>query len=162
MRLDRDDVDLDNELITVRDSKHGKSRLVPLHPSATTALGDYARRRDALCPRPATSAFFLSGAGTPLNHTNAGSTFAELRAEVGITAPAGRRRPRLTDLRHSFAVTTLVTWYAAGVDVPARLPTLSTYLGHVSPASTYWYLEASNELMSAAADLLEQSWQVRS
>lgn len=162
MRLDRDDVDLDNELITVRDSKHGKSRLVPLHPSATTALGDYARRRDALCPRPATSAFFLSGAGTRLNHTNAGSTFAKLRAEVGITAPAGKRRPRLTDLRHSFAVTTLVTWYATGADVPARLPALSTYLGHVSPASTYWYLEASNELMSAAADLLERSWQVRS
>lgn len=162
MRLDRDDVALGNDLITVRNSKGGKSRLVPLHPSATAALADYARHRDKLCPHPATPAFFLSGAGTRLNLTNATSTFAHLRGQVGITAPAGRRPPRLTDLRHSFAVSTLADWYAAGVDVPARLPVLSAYLGHVSPASTYWYLQASAELMGAAVDRLERSWQVPS
>lgn len=157
MRLDRADVDLDADLITVRNSKYGKSRLVPLHPSATASLGDYTRRRDELWPHPRVSAFFLSGAGTRLNLTNATKTFASLRAEVGITAPEGRRAPRLTDLRHSFAVATLTGWYAAGVDVPARLPSLSAYLGHASPASTYWYLEASSELLSAAAELLERS-----
>jgi len=161
MRLDSTDVDLEDDLLTVRDSKHGKSRLVPLHPSATAELRRYAGRRDGLCPRPATPALFLSGAGTRLNHTNAGSTFADLRDAAGITAPAGRRPGRLTDLRHSFAVATLITWYADGVEVPARLPALSTYLGHASPASTYWYLSASPQLMSAAAGLLERSWQTR-
>jgi integrase/recombinase XerD len=159
MRLDSDDVDLDDDLLTVRHSKHGKSRLVPLHTTTTAALRDYTRRRDVLCPDPATLSFFLSGAGTRLNHTNASTTFAGLLADAGIVSPAGRRRPRLTDLRHSFAVATLVTWYADGVDVPARLPALSTYLGHVSPASTYWYLEASAELMAAAARRLERAWQ---
>ena len=133
MRLDRGYVDLDDNLLTVRNSKHGKSRLVPLHPSTSTELRGYAARRDELCPRPASPAFFLSGAGTRLNHTNASSTFAGLRAAAGVAAPAGRRPPRLTDLRHSFAVATLVTWYADGADVPARLPALSTYLGHSSP-----------------------------
>lgn len=160
MRLDCDDVDLDDNLLKVRDSKLGKSRLVPLHPSATEHLRGYATRRDQLCPHSTSPAFFLSGAGTRLNHTNASSTFAGLRGTAGITAPTGRRRPRLTDLRHSFAVATLVDSYAAGVDVPTRLPALSAYLGHVSPASTYWYLEASTKLMSAAAQLLERSWQV--
>jgi integrase/recombinase XerD len=162
MRLDRGDVDLDEDLLTVRNSKLGKSRLVPLHPSATAALRGYTVHRDRLCPRPATPAFFLSGAGTRLNHTNASSTFAGLRHVAGITAPPGRRPARLTDLRHSFAVATLITWYADGVDVPARLPALSSYLGHASSASTYWYLQACPELMRAAADLLERSWQVGS
>ena len=84
----------------------------------------------------------LDARGSGLNHTNASSTFAGLRTAAGVAAPAGRRPPRLTDLRHSFAVATLVTWYADGADVPARLPALSTYLGHASPASTYWYLHA--------------------
>lgn len=162
MRLDREDVDLDDDLLTVRDSKHGKSRLLPLHTSTTAQLRSYASRRDELCPRPATPAFFLSGTGTRLNHTNASTTFVGLCTAAGVTAPADRRRPRLTDLRHSFAVATLVAWYADGADVPARLPALSTYLGHVSPASTYWYLEASTELMASAAGQLERSWQDRS
>lgn len=162
MRLDRDDVEFDDDLLTVRNSKHGKSRLVPLHPSTTAQLRGYAKHRDELCPHTATVAFFLSGAGTRLNHTNASSTFADLRTAAGISAPPRQRQPRMTDLRHGFAVTTLITWYADRVDVPSRLPALSTYLGHASPASTYWYLQASPQLMSAAADLLERSWQDRS
>ena len=158
MRLDRCDIDFGDGTLTVRHSKHGKSRLVPLHPTTTAALRVYARRRDELCSHPAAPAFLLSGAGTRLNHTNASSTYAGLLADAGIATPTGRRRPRLTDLRHSFAVATLVTWYADGADVPARLPALSAYLGHVGPASTYWYLEASGQLMSAAADRLELSW----
>jgi integrase/recombinase XerD len=158
MRLDRGDVDLDDHVLAVLHSKHGKSRLVPLHPTASAALTAYARRRDRLCPTPAAPAFFLSGAGTRLNHTNASTTFAGLLAAAGVVAPEGRRRPRLTDLRHSFAVATLVSWYADRADVPARLPALSAYLGHVSPASTYWYLEASAELLSAAACRRESCW----
>lgn len=162
MRLDRCDADLDDGVLTVRHSKHGKSRLVPLHPTTTAALRVYARRRDELCPHPVAPAFLLSGAGTRLNHTNASSTYAGLLIETGIAIPPGRRRPRLTDLRHSFAVATLVSWYADGADVPGRLPALSAYLGHVGPASTYWYLEASGQLMSAAANRLELSWSEQS
>ncbi|KXX62319.1 tyrosine-type recombinase/integrase [Rhodococcus sp. LB1] len=159
MGLDRDDVHLDDSLLIVRHSKFDKSRQVPLHQTTADALEDYARRRDELCPHPAVPCFFLSGAGTRLNHTNMSTTFAGLLAAAGVTAPPGRRRPRLYDLRHSFAVATLVAWYADDAPVPGRLPALSTYLGHVKPSSTYWYLESSPELMAAAAGRLERFWQ---
>ncbi|MEU9289043.1 tyrosine-type recombinase/integrase [Streptomyces sp. NPDC048275] len=133
-------------------------RQVPLHPTTVGQLADYQRRRDELCPCPSTEAFFLSGAGTRLNHTNASKTFTRLLKAVDLTAPAGAGRPRLYDLRHTFAVTTLVNWYAADVDVAHRLPALSTYLGHVSPATTYWYLHACPQLMTAAAERLGRAW----
>lgn len=161
MRLDRDNVALDDGVVTVHRSKHGKSRLVPVHPSTTEALRGYADRRDELCPRPSTPAFFLSGAGTRLNHTNTSTTFAGLRETAGIVTPPGRRPARLYDLRHSFAVATLVAWHEEGVDVQRRLPALSSYLGHDKPSATYWYLEAAPELMALAAARLEGHLGVR-
>lgn len=156
MSLDRADVDLAEGMLMVRNSKFGKSRHIPLHPTTTVALGRYARRRDELCLRPAALSFFLSGAGTRLNHTNASTTFAGLLRVTGIVAPPGGRRPRLYDLRHSFAVATLLTWYEDDLDVPARLPALSTYMGHAAPSATYWYLQAAPELMALAARRLER------
>lgn len=158
MGLDRTEVDLDRGVLLVHGTKFGKSRLVPLHPTAVEQLAGYQRRREELCPRPATEAFFLSGAGTRLNHTNASKTFNRLLKAAGITTPPGAAKPRLYDLRHSFAVTTLVNWYAADADVAHRLPALSTYLGHVSPATTYWYLHACPQLMTAAAERLDRTW----
>jgi integrase/recombinase XerD len=155
MALDRADADLAEGVLTIRSSKLGKSRLVPLHPTTTAALARYAIRRDQLCPHPITQAFFLSGAGTRLNHTNSSTTFTGLLAAAGIAAPEGERRPRLYDLRHSFAVATVARWHAEGAEVQARLPVLSTYLGHVRPSSTYWYLQAAPELLTAAAARLE-------
>jgi integrase/recombinase XerD len=155
MALDRADVGLGDGTLLIRRSKLGKSRLVPLHLSTTAALASYADCRDRLCPRPATAAFFLSGAGTRLNHTNVSGTFAGLLAAAGISAGPGTRRPRLYDLRHSFAVATLARWHADGADAQARLPVLATYLGHVQPSSTYWYLQAEPELLAAAATRLE-------
>jgi integrase/recombinase XerD len=157
MALDREDVDLRERVLIVPGSKFGKSRLVALHRSAVAALEGYARRRDRLCPHPGSASFLLSGAGTRLNHPNASTTFARLLDDAGIATPPGRARPRLYDLRHTFAVT-LVGWYAAGVDVAARLPALSTYLGHVKPASTYYYLHATPELMAQAAARLEHHY----
>jgi integrase/recombinase XerD len=156
MNLDRPDVDLAEGVLTVRCSKLGKSRLVQLHATTTAALARYAARRDQLRPRATTPSFFLSGAGTRLNHTNASTTFAGLIDDAGITTPSGQRRPRLTDLRHSFAVATLITWHTDGADVQSRLPVLSTYLGHVKPSTTYWYLEAAPELLAVAAARLER------
>ena len=158
MGLDRADADLDRGVLLVHGTKFGKSRLVPLHPTTVEQLADYQRRRENLCPRPTTEAFFLSGAGTRLNHTNASKTFNRLLKAAGVTAPPGAAKPRLYDLRHSFAVTTLVNWYDAEADVAHRLPALSTYLGHVSPATTYWYLHACPQLMQAAAERLERTW----
>ena len=156
MALDRPDVDLEEGMLTIWRSKLGKSRQVPLHETTTAALAAYAARRDELCPRPATPSFFLSGGGTRLNHTNTSTTFAGLLEAAGIATPPGRRRPRLYDLRHSFAVATLVAWHAEGADVQARLPVLSTWMGHTKPSTTYWYLQAAPQLLAVTALRLER------
>lgn len=161
-RLDRADVDLDERLLTVRDSKFGKSRLVPIHSSTVTALSDYLATRDRSRTLPNTPAVFVSTLGTRLDHTNLAHTFGQLITTAGIQTPAGQRRPRLHDLRHSLCMMVLLGWYRDGVDVQARLPWLSTYLGHVDPKSTYWYLTGSPELLALAADRLEGAFGGRS
>ncbi len=155
--LDKGEVDLNAELLTVVDGKFGKSRQVPLHPSTAAMLRAYSVRRDLLCPTPATRSFFVSTTGTRLLVGGVDHVFTQLLALAGIPTPPGRRRPRVHDLRHSFAVATLLDWYRDGVDVHARLPVLSTFLGHVAPASTWWYLHAAPELLALAAQRLETS-----
>jgi len=156
--LDRDHVDVDTGVLVVADSKFGKSRQVFLHASTIAALRGYQRRRDHWCPTPAAPSFFVSTRGTRLDAHNLPHTFAELVHSAGIRAPAGRRRPRLHDLRHSFTIATLLDWYRDGGDVQARLPLLSTWLGHVDPKSTYWYLQAVPELLALAAGRLEHTF----
>jgi len=155
LALDRDDIDLDTAVLTVNAGKHGRARLVPLHPTTVAALRGYLRRRDELYPRPATPALFLSAAGTRKRYTCLRETFARLLRHAGVRPRSARCRPRLHDMRHSFAVHTLIDWYRDGGDVPARLPLLSTYLGHRDPAYTYWYLHAAPELLTEAAHRLD-------
>jgi integrase len=157
IRLARADVSLDDALLTVVNTKFGKSRLVPLHPDTAGMLRRYAARRDELCPAPATDAFFLSSTGSPLLISSIDATFGRLLGMAGITVPAGHARPRVHDLRHSMAVSTLVEWYRSGADVAARMPSLSTWLGHGDPASTFWYLHASPELLALAAGMLQDN-----
>lgn len=154
--LDRQDVDARERLLLVRGSKFGKSREVALHSTAVKALLAYARKRDSFLPHPRSPAFFLSQKGTRLLYNNVHRTFIRLvRAScLGDDQP---NRPRIHDLRHSFAVNTLLDWYRRGRDVEAQLPLLSTYLGHVSPVTTYWYLSAAPELLALAAERLERS-----
>jgi integrase len=152
--LDRDDVDLPEGLLVVRDAKFGKTRLVPVHDSTAEALGAYVSQRDECCPHPSTAAFFVSMAGTRIIHTTVNAVFRKLVSETGIERP-GVRRPRPHDLRHTFAVRVLLGWYRAGDNIGARLPSLSTYLGHTKPASTYWYLSAVPELLALAGERLE-------
>lgn len=154
-RLNRGDVDLAGGVLAIRDSKCHKDRMVPIHASVVRALSAYARRRDELCPSPSTQAFLVSVTGDRLKGPAVCKPFAGLVAEAGIVPSPSRRRPRLSDLRHSFAVATLVDWYGQGADVQRRLPVLSTYMGHLNPQHTYWYLEACPELMSVAARRLE-------
>ena len=151
IRLDRDDIDWAEGVLTVRDSKFGKSREVPLHPSALDALRSYAQRRDRLCPRPGTAAFFVSPAGARLVYNTVQPTFARIAGDAGVGPQPPRRRARLHDMRHAFACTALLGWYRDGADVQANLPLLSTYLGHGNPSSTYWYLSAVPELLALAA-----------
>jgi integrase/recombinase XerD len=138
----------------VWNSKFGKSRRLPLHASTTEALTSHARRRDELCPHPRADSFFVSLRGTRLDHSVVDAVFRTLIQSSG-TGRAARSRPRAHDLRHSFAVKTLTSWYRSGADVGALLPSLSTYMGHVSPSSTYWYLQAAPELLALAAERLE-------
>jgi integrase len=154
VRLDRDDLDWDEGVLVVRQSKFGKSRNVPLSPCTMAALAAYARCRDDLLPRPREASFFLSAAGTRLIYTTICEVFRALcdGAGVGVGSPV---RPRIHDLRHTFAVRTLSGWYRAGEDVEARLSWLSTYLGHRDPRYTYWYLSAAPELLALAAGRLE-------
>lgn len=154
--LDRTDLDSKEGTLTVRDGKFGKSREVPLHPSTLDALKEYVRQRNRRFCRPRSPAFFLSLAGTRLIYRDVHPTFLRLVEWAGL-GERKPRRPRIHDLRHSFAVHTLADAYRAGLDVERQVPVLSTYLGHVSPSSTYWYLSAVPELLGVAARRLEKS-----
>lgn len=154
IRLDQADLDTDDQTLVVRDTKFGKTRLVPLHPTTTEALTIYQREHRPRA-KPTTPALFVSTAGTRIIYNNVHATWLQLCRQAGLEPLSARCRPRPHDLRHHFAVTTLIGWHRDGENVHARLPELSTYLGHISPSSTYWYLQAVPELMALAADLLE-------
>jgi integrase len=149
-----DDVDLDSGVLTVGGWKASPQRLVPLHPSTTQTLGDYAEVRDRRFPTPRTDTFFVSAVGTPLIREGVEETFRQLTTTIGIRTETVR--PRIHDLRHAFAVGRLVDWYRSGQDPAGKLPVLSTYLGHINPAGTYWYLSAVPELMALAAQRLDR------
>jgi len=155
IRLGRDDVLLDEGWLRVIEGKLGKSREVPLAPSTVEALRRFTAIRDQLCPVLRHDSFFCSTAGTRLTYARVRLTFSELCQRADVTATSPRCRPRLHDFRHRFAVETLVCWQEAGADVGALLPLLSTVMGHVNPASTYWYLTCTPELMAPVAARLE-------
>jgi len=155
LRLDRDDVDLDAGLVDITQTKFNKSRRLPLRDSTVAALTDYISERDRFFPRPTQPSLFVSTVGTRLADRRVRAVFAHLVNHVGLEPRSGSSRPRIHGLRHSFAVTTLLDWYRSGVNVAARMPLLSAYLGHTSPASTYWYLSAVPELLALAASRLE-------
>ncbi|WP_330350944.1 tyrosine-type recombinase/integrase [Streptomyces sp. NBC_00582] len=150
IKLDRDDINWTEGVLHIRESKFGKSRLVPLQDSATNALREYDRLRERLMPRPKDPAFFVSLTGKRLIYACVHPVFGALvdTAGVGLDAP---HRPRLHELRHTFAVRTLLQWYRTEDSIQAKIPSLSTYMGHREPACTYWYLSAAPELLALAA-----------
>ena len=158
LALDTGDVDLQTGILTIRESKFGKSRFVPISDSTRTALADYAKRRDKICPRPATQSFLVSERGKRVPGGVARRTFARMSCSIGLRVPTESRRmgrgPRLQDFRHSFATRRLIQWYRAGLDVGRELPKLATYLGHVDVGHTYWYIEAVPELLQLATERL--------
>jgi integrase len=155
LNLDRSDVDLGHGILTIRRTKFGKSRHVPVHPSTVDALKQYVEKRDRILSK-STQAFFVSERGVRITDCMARYTFARLSQQLGlrVIAKSHGRGPRLHDMRHRFAACTLIHWYRAGLDVERELPKLATYLGHVHINETYWYLEAVPELLQLATDRL--------
>ena len=158
LALDREDVDRKEGILSIRQSKFRKSRLVPVHVSTRDVLADYAKGRNRIFPRPKTVAFFVSERGTRVTKWAVQYNFVKVSTEIGIRAQTKGRRlgrePRLHDMRHRFAARTLVDWYRAGIDVEREMHKLSTYLGHVHVNETYWYLEAVPELLELATQRL--------
>jgi integrase len=160
--LELQDVDLEAAVLTIRNAKFGKTRLVPLHASTCKVLADYiARREHHWAGRPVSSYLFVSSWGNRLDSGQIHRAFYALSRQIGLRGATDRHGPRLHDLRHRFATNTLVSWYRSDQDPERRLPLLSAYLGHVHIADTQWYLEGSPELMREAMRRLEQRWEDR-
>jgi integrase/recombinase XerD len=156
--LDVTDFDDHTETVIVRAGKFGKSRLLPVHSTTAEGLRRYLTEREQLLRANKLAdrgVLFISAAGTRLDHSSAQKRWRTIRAMAELTPRSANCRPRIHDLRHSFAVATLLDWYRRGADVSALLPTLSTYLGHVDPKSTYWYLSAAPELLELAGQRLD-------
>ena len=160
--LELQDIDLKAAVLTVRSAKFGKSRLVPFHASTRDVLADYIARRERLWSgRPVSSYLFVSGLGNRLDTGEIHRTFYSLSRQIGLRGLSDSHGPRLHDMRHRFAVKTLLCWYRSDEDAERRLPILSAYLGHVHVADTFWYLSAWPELMREAMTQLERRWEER-
>ena len=160
LNLKRQDTDLNQGILTIRQTKFNKTRLVPLHTSTMNLFADYAERRDGLVPKPSSTCFLLNDHGRPLEISAVHRTFYALSRQTGLRGPADHTGPRLHDFRHRFAVNTLIHWYRDDADIERRMPVLSTFLGHAHAADTYWYLSVHPELMGLATSRLEQRWEV--
>jgi integrase len=156
LALDVGDIDVDERLLTIRHTKFGKSREVPVHSSTVAALRAYLQRADRPRATMRPAAVFVSLAGTRLRYCNVAWTFHRLVLRAGLAPRSTTCRPRIHDLRHRFAVQTLLDAYRTGEDTQPRLPLLSTYLGHVDPGKTYWYLSAAPELLELAGRRLQR------
>jgi integrase len=160
--LKLEDADLKASVLTIRGTKFGKTRLVPLHASTCKVLANYiAKRQRHWSGRAVSSYLFVSSWGNRLANADCHQTFYALSRQIGLRGASDSHGPRLHDMRHRFATDTLVRWYRSGEDPERRLPLLSAYLGHVHVADTQWYLEGSPELMREAMRRLEQRWEDR-
>jgi integrase len=157
LRLQNTDVDLADGLLHIRHGKGDRSRWVPLHSTAAQALRRYVKRRNEVYPHPATDTFFLTADGTAMHYRRALHDFWRLRKRVGWSALSHLRRPRLHDLRHTFAVRRLLLWYRQHRNVDHHIAALATYMGHVKFTDTYWYLTAIPELMALVTSRFEKS-----
>jgi site-specific recombinase XerD len=158
LKLEQADVDLCEGILTIRQTKFGKTRLIPLHTSTRDVVADYARRRDRFLRSASSPCFLLNDHGRRLDLSAVRRTFYDLSRQIGLRQPEDHKGPRLHDFRHRFAVHTLIQWYRSDEDIEQRLPVLSTFLGHGHVADTYWYLSVHPELMGLATRRLEMRW----
>jgi integrase/recombinase XerD len=162
LKLRPGDIDWNARVLTIHQAKFGKSRLVPLHATTVKALATFVRHRDRFFAQlhspPKLAYLFVTSRGTPIHVTQVNRVFLTISRQIGLRAPNARRGPRLHDLRHRFAVETLLRWYRQGEQPDRLLPILATYLGHTHVSGTYWYLSSTPELMQAAGQRLERRW----
>ncbi len=156
LSLNRENFNWKEGLVTIRCAKGNRHRTIPLHHSTVGALQQYGRLRDGVCPHPPGGSFFVTAKGLALPYNTVNDWFVQLRGQMGWRGDSDQRRPRLHDLRHYFAIRTLLNWYRSNTDVEKQLPLLATYLGHVHVRDTYWYLSAAPELLAAAAARWQQ------
>ena len=153
------DVDLKSGVLTIRQSKFGKSRLVPLHVTAVAALQRYRRERDRHARATPETPLFIGSRGQrlgqPLGDHQVHLIFDQLRRQLGWVGRGAHGMPRIHDLRHSFAARRMLLWHQQGVDLNQRMLALSTYLGHAKVSNTYWYLTAVPELMAIVGKRFE-------
>ena len=155
-RLTTDDTDLVNGILTIRETKFHKSRLVPLHPTTTQALVRYVERRDACLAAPRSEYFFRTEHSPRLTPTAVGKTFRRIRRRLDWTGHGRTRQPRIHDLRHSFITRRLLRWHQDGADVDRKMLALATYVGHARVTDTYWYCTAVPELLASTARRFER------
>lgn len=156
LKLTRDHVDLIRGVLHIEQTKFCKSRLVPMHPTTTRALRRYASARDR-DPAPCRAVcFFVGRHGCPLPYSTVRSVFRCLCRQLGWHGNGTLHRPRIHDLRHSFACRRLLRWYRQGIDVHQAIAALSTYLGHGKVTDTYWYLTATAPLLALAGRRFER------
>lgn len=158
LNLAVNDVDFKTNILTVHNSKFGKSRLIPLDQSTINALSDYLKARHDVLAGSSIDYYFISKKMSQVSYDWVRYHFRQLITSIGINNVPGNPRPRIHDLRHYFAISTISNWYENGQDVNSKLPILSAYLGHVETRDTYWYISACPRLMNAATKRLEESW----
>lgn len=159
LNLDLEDIDLDNGVLTIRNTKFGKSRLVPVHTTTRAVLKLYLEQRNAFLAGRIVRPFFISPLGRRITHSTLSQSFRRLSRKLGIRSVSGATGPRLHDMRHTMAVEVLRQCYGTGADPERRLPALSTYLGHTHLNYTYWYLHQNPSLMQQAVTRLEHHWE---
>ena len=156
LTLKQDHVDLAQRVMRIEQTKFRKSRLVPFHPTAAEAMHRYARERERQPMGRASGAFFIGSHGQALPYPTVQYTFRQLRTQLGWRANGMLPKPRIQDLRHSFACARLLRWYQQGIDVDHAIAALSTYMGHGKVTDTYWYLTGKPQLLSIAGERFER------
>jgi integrase len=154
LSLRRESVDLKRGLITIRESKFKKSRKIPIHASVKRALKKYAIYRDRYFARVSSPFFFVTKRGQALKARSFRKAFNKTLVLAGLKGEKNHK-PRIMDLRHTFAVKTLVRCHKTKRDASATILALATYLGHVNPINTYWYFSATSELLNQINNRLE-------
>ena len=154
--LNREDLDIKNNWIIVRNSKYDKSRLLPLHPTTMQQLKKYSKIRDQFPVRDI-NAFFLSDHGKRITEWSTRFAFIQISKQIGLRGQFDSNGPRIHDIRHTFAVKALLNWYRKGINIDQKITLLSTYLGHKKPTDTYWYMTGTAELLAQATNRLEKN-----
>lgn len=148
LALDCESVDLTHGIITIRESKYRKSRKIPIHTSTVKILVRYAKDRDRCYGKRKSPYFFVNNFGAGLEASSVSKVFRKVCAIAGLRKKGEPGGPRIIDMRHTFAVKSLIRCYREGLNADVIIPALSTYLGHENPVNTYWYLTATPELLS--------------